>query len=110
MDGVRPGSNNAVLLMFLILLFGLIGTVLVVLGFDLNDVDAWLEAQGGWLDAVGTVLFRVLCGVVFLMSALLFLAALYETLFARQKAERLGLWTALGALAVGYFAFFGAFY
>ena len=102
--GLRPGSNNAVFVTFLILLFSIVGVVLVMLGFDLKDVDVWLEAQGGWLDAAGSFLFKALLAFIVLMCAILLLASLYDGVFARDKKDRLGIRTALLALVIGYFA------
>jgi len=89
--------------LFLSFLIFLIGLVLVLLGFDLNDVDRWIEAQGGLFDAIGTFLFRAGCGVVLLLCAL----AIGLALFGRRDAERPGLGCAALALVVGYFAWFG---
>jgi hypothetical protein len=77
----RIGSPLAGGLLFLVLLFGVIGTILVVLGsifgFSLADVDVWLAQQGSWMDLVGKILiqkvlmaivllFCIACGVVLL--------------------------------------------
>lgn len=100
--GLRPGSRASALVLFLFLVFFLVGLVLVLLGFSLGDVDRWIEAQGGWLDAVGSWLFSALCGAVLLLCVL----AILMQAFAR-KSERPGLGCAVLALVVGYFAWFG---
>jgi hypothetical protein len=98
-DGIRTGSPLAGGLMFLFLLFCAIGTALVLLGFDLNQVDVWLDAQGGWLDAVGKVLFRILVWIIFLFSIVLILGWAFD----RKNPDRPGWGMALGAAIVAWF-------
>ncbi|HVK80369.1 MAG TPA: hypothetical protein VM915_07130 [Verrucomicrobiae bacterium] len=97
--GVRIGSPLAVGLTFLILLFGLIGVALVAFGFDLDRVDLWLDAQGGWLDIVGKLIFRLILGVIVLMCAILVLGWLFD----RKNPDRPGWGLALGAAVVAWF-------
>jgi hypothetical protein len=101
--GLRPRSGASALVLFLFLIFALIGLILMLLGFDLADVDRWIDAQGGWLDAVGTLLFRALCGLILLVCAI----AALGFLFHRKNPERPGLGCLIAALAIGYFAWFG---
>ena len=101
--GLRPGSGASALYIFLFLVFFLIGLVLVLLGFDLGEVDNWIDAQGGWLDAVGTVLFRIVCGLVVLLSVV----TVWGAIFNRKDPNRPGLGCAIGAIIIGYFAWFG---
>lgn len=73
----RIGSPLAGFLLFLVLLFGVLGLVLTVVGaifgFTLDDVDVFLDRQGGWMDFVGTILIqKVLMAIVLLLC---FLAA-----------------------------------
>lgn len=68
----RIGSPLAGGLLFLVLLFFVIGVILTVLGavfgFTLGDVDAWLDAQGGWMRVAGAFLIqKVLMAVVLLV-------------------------------------------
>lgn len=70
-EGVRIGSPLAGGLLFLFLLFCVVGVMLVALGsifgFGLGDVDAWLDRQGGWMDLVGKILIqKVLMALVLL--------------------------------------------
>jgi uncharacterized membrane protein len=104
--GLRPRSGASALVLFLFLIFFIIGALLMLLGFDLADVDRWIEAQGGWLDAVGTFLFRAACGLVLLLCVLAILGALFD----RKNPERPGIGCAVLALVVGYFAWFGLVY
>jgi hypothetical protein len=64
---LRPRSGASALKLFFFLIFFVVGLVLVLLGFDLDDVDRWLDAQGGWLDAIGTLAFRGLSGLILLI-------------------------------------------
>lgn len=84
-EGVRTGSPLAGGLMFLVMLFGAIGLVLVTLGFDLNDVDRWLDAQGGWLDFVGRVLFRGLIWIIFVVCVVSCAAIIFALFFDRES-------------------------
>lgn len=103
LEGVRTGSSLAGCLMFLVMLFGVIGVVLVMLGFDLNEVDLWLDAQGGWLDFVGSVLFRGLVWAVFLFCVLA-CGVMIWSLFADRESLK-PLWGAfLGFLVMAFIA------
>lgn len=102
--GLRPRSGASALFLFLFLLFFLVGLLLVLLGVDLATVDRWLGAQGGWLDSVGTWLFRGICGIVLLLCAF----AVIGGIFGREDPERPGFGCMIGALILGYFAWFGA--
>ncbi len=101
--GLIPRSPASGLVLFLFCLFFLIGLVLVLLGFDLGEVDAWIERQIRWLDAIGSWLFRAICGLVILLCALMFVLALVD----RKNPERPGWGCLITALIVGYFAWFG---
>jgi hypothetical protein len=101
--GLRPRSGSSALVLFLFLVFFLIGLVLMLLGFSLGDLDRWLEAQSGPIDAVASFLFRALCGFVLLLCLLAFAFALLD----RDNPERPGCGCLLAAAAVGYFAWFG---
>lgn len=101
--GLRPGSRASGLFLFLFLIFFLIGLVLVLLGSDLADVDRWLDAQSGWLDALGSLLFRAACGLTLLFCVLYVGSALYDW----KGADRPGCGCLIGAVVIGYFAWFG---
>ena len=98
--GLRPRSRASALVLFLFLILFPVGLILVLLGFDLGDVDAWLERQSGWLDAAGTLLVRGLAGFVLLMCVLVALAALFD----RKSPDRLHLGCLPGIAILGYFA------
>jgi len=65
----RPRSPGALLVGSIGALFFVIGLAFKAFGIDLGRVDAWIDRQGGLLDAVGSALFRVLCFVVMLIGA-----------------------------------------
>ena len=101
--GLRFGSGAAALYTFLFLIFFLIGLALVLLGFDLGDVDRWLEAHGGWIEAVADLLFRAVCAGILLLCLFMIGGAIFD----RRNPERPGLGCAFLALIVAYFAWFG---
>lgn len=102
LEGVRTGSALAGALLFLFLVFFVIGIALVSLGFDLNEVDRWLDAQGGWLDFLGRVIIRIILVFVLLMSV----AIAGAVLFARDEEGTPGWLATIGVivlcLLVGY--------
>ena len=105
---LRPRSPVSGLYLFLFLLFFIIGLILVLFGVDLNKLDVWLDAQGGWLDAVGSVLFRALCGFILLMCAVAIVGGVCQRVIPSMKGEdRIGIGMMIGAVLVGYFAWFG---
>jgi hypothetical protein len=101
--GLRPRSGASALVLFLVLIFFLIGLVLMLLGIDLGAADRWLDAQGGWLDSAGILLFRAISGLILLVCAVAVLGALFD----RKNPKRPGIGCVIAALAVGYFAWFG---
>ena len=89
--------------LFLSFLLFVIGLVLVLFGFDLGEVDRWIDAQGGWLGALGSALVRLVSGLVILLCLL----TIGLAIFGRRSAERPGPGCAVLALVVAYFAWFG---
>ena len=101
--GLRPRSGSSALVLFLFLVFFLLGLALLALGFSLGDLDRWIDANAGPLDAIASLLFRALCGLILLVCGL----TVGMVLFGRKDADRLGWGYAVAALAIGYFAWFG---
>jgi hypothetical protein len=100
---LRPRSPASGLVLFLFLLFFLIGLVLVLLGVDLAAVDRWIDRQLVWLEPAASLLFRILSGLVMLLCAFM----LGWALLGRDEPERPGIGCSLVALIVAYFAWFG---
>jgi hypothetical protein len=123
-NGLRPGSGAAAIYLFLVLVFGVIGLVLVGLGFDLDEVDAWLARQGGWLDAAGSLAFKALLAGLLLVALLLVGGGLHGSWrrliggrgpgargakgrAAEAEAAEMGPGSVLAGLVLGYFAAVG---
>jgi hypothetical protein len=108
-DGdLRPRSAASGLYLFLFLLFFITGLVLVFFGLDLNQLDLWLEAHGGWFDAVGSALFRIVCGLILAMCGVVIVGGVCQRLVPSMRGEdRIGVGMMIGAALVGYFAWFG---
>jgi uncharacterized membrane protein YraQ (UPF0718 family) len=105
---LRPRSPASGLYLFLFLLFFIIGLVLVLLGVDLDRLDLWIEAQGGWLDALGSALFRVFCGLILAVCAFAVVGGVAQRIVPSMQGEdRIGIGMMIGAALVGYFAWFG---
>jgi hypothetical protein len=106
--GLRPGSGASVLYLFLFLAFGLVGAILLLLGFDLDAVDRWLDARAGWFDAIGALVFQALLAAVLLICTVTVGAGLYERFRPSPRSGRSFGWGAMiGALVVGYFCWVG---
>lgn len=99
----------AILYLSLFAAFFAIGLVLVALGFDLNEVDRWLDAQGGWLDLAGRIIFKILLFFVLLICAFIIGSGLYDRVRRQVNEESFGWGWMVGALFVGYFAWVGVF-
>ena len=108
-DGdLRPRSPASGLYLFLFLLFFIVGLALVLFGVDLERVDLWIEAQGGWLDALGSALFRLFCGLVLGICAIAIVGGLAQRIVPSMRGEdRIGIGMMIGAAVIGYFAWFG---
>lgn len=92
------GSPLAGGLLFLCLVFGVVGVVLVLLGFDLDQVDRWLDAQVNWMDLVGQLAFRALLGFILLLCIACVIAFFFD-----HKDTKPGWGFLIGALVVGWF-------
>lgn len=105
--GLRPGSPAAGLYLFLVLIFFLIGLALMLLGFDLEAVDRWLDARADWFELIGTVIFKALLAVILLFCAVIIGAGLYERVVPGKGKREFGLGLMIGALVAGYFVWVG---
>jgi hypothetical protein len=106
--GLRPGSRASALYVFLFLAFCLIGGALVLLGFDLDAVDRWLDARTDLLDAIGTLIFKaVLAVVLLLLCALTMGGGLYQLVRPPRNGDRIGWGMMIATLVIGYFCWIG---
>jgi hypothetical protein len=113
-QGLRPGSRASAFYLFLLLIFFLVGLVLVLFGFKLGDVDRWLDAQSGWLDIAGTLLFKALFAFILFLCVLTLGVGLFTRLPRRRRprdsgepTKCLGFGAMAAALVIGYFAYIG---
>jgi succinate dehydrogenase/fumarate reductase cytochrome b subunit len=107
------------LYLLLYLFFFLVGSVLVLLGVDLDDVDVWLAGYGHWFEFVGSWLLRLICAAILALCVFAFLGGLWQKLylprsgkgevadFAEEQEQHLGWGCMIMALVVGYFAWVG---
>jgi hypothetical protein len=81
---------------------------LVLLGFDLDAVDRWLDSRAGWLDAVGTLLFKAVLAVGLLICAGTIAGGLHERFrTTRKPGAPVGWGAMIAALVIGYFCWVG---
>ncbi len=95
-------NGVAVLYGFFFAVFCVIGFVLVMLGFDLDAVDRWLDARAGWFDAIGTLLFKAVLVVILLFCAGMIGVGIHQRVTRAPKDER---WVGWGGMIVS--ALFG---
>lgn len=105
--GLRPGSGASQLYLFLILIFFVIGGVLMLLGFDLGEVDGWLDAHADGFELIGTVIFKALLAVILFFCAVIIGAGIYERVVPGKGERDFGWGLMIGALVVGYFVWVG---
>lgn len=107
-DGLRWRSGGALLFGFLFAALFVVGLGLVLLGFDLDAVDRWLEARAGWFDLIGTLLFRALLVLIVLVCGFAIGAGLYQRVTRAPKYEETIGWSVMIlALAIGWFCWGG---
>lgn len=100
---LRPRSGASAIMLFLFFIFFLISLAWVLLGGDLETLDTFATAQGGWLSVLGSWLLRLFWGLVLLACAGVGAALL----FGRGPGERFSILGFLAALVIGYFAWIG---
>ena len=65
------------------------------------------SAQGSWIEAVGSILFRLLCAIILFFCAFGVLGGLWQRTRPKGEEDRIGWGMMLFALVLGYFAWFG---
>lgn len=111
--GLRAGSGASALAGFLFLVFFLVGGVALLLGYDLNTVDRWLDRQTNWLDALGSLLFRLLCGAILLLCVAGVAGGVYQKIAGGkprspdEERDAIGWGGIVTCAVIGYFAWFG---
>ena len=103
----RPGTNAAAVMMFIFLLFFVLGIALVAMGFDLNEVELWFERQESWMDAVATILFRGFCLIVVLIGVWTVIGGVLQRTPLLPDEDRIGWGQMALAIVISYFAWFG---
>ena len=99
----------------LYLFFLIAGGLLVILGFDLDQVDLWLDRHSDLFETIGSLLLRLIFGCV-LIGCLAYAITLGQRLSARISGKasprEAGSYPGIGCsfllvLALGYLALFG---
>ena len=93
-------------------LFFVVGLVFVLFGGDLGRLDAFIDRQGGWLDALGSLLFRLLfLGLFFAGMGFAAMPVVHRTIdrAAVPNDERAGCGSLIVGLLLAYFAWIGVF-
>ncbi len=104
--------RNAALILFLFFVFFIVGAILVALGFDLDDFDAWLDRQGGWLDVIGSIVMAGLFALGGLAGLGIAAAGAFGSSKRRDPQGGVTIGGRIGALLGGallaWFGLFGA--
>jgi hypothetical protein len=125
-NGLRPNSLASAMYLFLYSMLFIIGLILVLLGFDLAEVDRWLDGHSGWFELFGTIVLKAFWAVMLLTCVIMVGAAMHGRLRALARLLRrepkvvaagrgrttaggdgLGWGSILVGLILGYFAAIG---
>ena len=85
---LSPFRGAVWLYVVLFLFFFAVGAVALLCGFSLGDVDNWLDANGGWIETIGSLLFRLFCAFVLLMCAAIVAVCVYEGIDGIRRRRR----------------------
>lgn len=112
--GIRFGSASSALLTFLFFVFFIAGLILVLLGFDIGEVEDWLDRHADLFDLIGTILFKGLLVFVLAICGLVVGATVYGWFAKRTpgqpKEAGPGGCLTLAAIAIGYACVVGIFF
>jgi hypothetical protein len=75
---VAKGWRTPPLYLFLLTFFLVVGAVLVLIGVDLGAADRWLDDQAGWLDRLGTLVFRAVFGLILIGCVVVIVLGVYQ--------------------------------
>ena len=127
LPGIRFGSGGSVFYSFLVFFFIVVAVVLVLLGFDLEQVDAWLDRNADTFDLIGTIIWKIMLAGIMALCALVVVAPFidgkskdddvpqHSTANRRREGEaQTQSWFSIGcatlvALAIGYVCYVGIF-
>lgn len=108
-----PNRGVSTLGCFLFMVFAFIAAVAMLFGIELDALDRWFDGQSGWMESLGSMLFRLVCALILLFCSLAVALGLWQRIQSVRIAEsepdedKLG-WGAMIAAAIfGYFAWFG---
>ena len=126
LQGIRFGSGASVLYSFLVFFFLVVAVVLVLLGFDLEQVDLWLDRNADTFNLIGTIIWKIMLAGIMAICALVIVAPFLDgkakpdglagadaKLQRETEAEKES-WFSIGcatlvALTIGYFCYVGIF-
>lgn len=125
-NGLRPNSLASAAYLFLYAMLFLIGLVLVLLGFNLADVDRWLDRHTNVWELIGTIIMKLFWGALLAGCLLITGLGIGERLYrlfrwvrpapapghagAPPKEMIVGWGFIIPSVVVGYFAVFGLIY
>ena len=101
-------SAVAAISFFLTVILFIIGFILTLLGVDLGGVDLWLEGHGKGIDALATLAFRLVAGLVLLICVLMIGSGLFGKRGGDgQGGDKPGIGCMVLLAIIGYFAWIG---
>ncbi|MES2711317.1 MAG: hypothetical protein V4653_07020 [Pseudomonadota bacterium] len=124
-QGLRPNSLASAAYLFLCAILFAIGLALVLLGFNLADVDRWIYSHTGWWELIGNIIMKMFWGALLLGCLTIAGMGFYDRFYslyrwirpetravadARPKPEEVGWGLIVTCIVVSYFAVIGLIY